>query len=97
MQAWNLVFGTEEVLKEERHRDRLNVLDRNPLLLHAWYTTCKDAGVPVRNIEGKTEEQAVEVLRQVSHGRFHDSARQVWETCLCFCKQLDLCEMLCMR
>ncbi|GAQ81485.1 hypothetical protein KFL_000810260 [Klebsormidium nitens] len=64
--AWNLVFGTKAVLTEERYRDWLEILDRNPLLLHAWYTTCREAGVPVRSIEGKSEEEAAEILEQAS-------------------------------
>jgi hypothetical protein len=39
--AWSLIFGTEALVKEQRHRDQLEILESNPLLLHAWYKTCK--------------------------------------------------------
>lgn len=66
MLGWNLVYGTEAALIEARYADRLAIVDRNPLLLHAWYSTCKEAGVPVRTIEQRSEEEVLELLEQVS-------------------------------
>jgi hypothetical protein len=64
--AWVAIFGTEAVVKEEQHLVRLSVLGRNPLLLRAWYDTCKEEGVPVRTFGKQTEEELEALVQRVS-------------------------------
>lgn len=76
--AWSLIFGTEALVKEQRHRDRLEILESNPLLLHAWYETCKEAGVPVREFGNRTEEEMEEFTQKVSTQVVAELARQAF-------------------